>query len=33
VAAYRSKASRGNAAVDELERLLVQTLRMARGVG
>lgn len=33
VAAYRSKASRGNVAVDELERLLVQTLRMARGVG
>ena len=29
VAAYRSRASRGSAAVDELQRLLVQTLRQA----
>ena len=31
VAAYRSRASRGNAAVDGLQQLLVQTLRQASG--
>jgi len=32
VAAYRSRASRGNAAVDGLQQLLVQTLRQASGM-
>ena len=31
VAVYRSRASRGNAAVDGLQQLLVQTLRQANG--
>ena len=32
VAVYRSRASRGNAAVDSLQQLMVQTLRQAKGV-
>ena len=32
VAVYRSRASRGNAAVDSLQQLMLQTLRQAKGL-